>query len=62
MLRAYNGLFFSLNMDGNLTYAMTWMHLESTKSKKPVAKGHILYDSISIKIYRLGKSMETESR
>ena len=46
-----------------MTHTTTWINLGSVMpGKKSDTKGHILYDSIPMKLPRTGKWSETESK
>lgn len=45
-----------------LTHDTTWINPENSQWKKPIAKDHILYNSIHTKCSRKSKSIETENR
>ena len=52
MIYSYNGILLSHRRNGVRIHAKTWIGSENimlSEKKKTVTKGHILYDSISMK-------------
>ena len=60
VVHPYNGIQFTYKKKQS-TDALTWVSLENIKWKKPNTKGDILYGFYLYEMFKMGKSIETES-